>query len=123
MYLGYCERVASYWDRWSKETWGLKAAPLLADNNKITPNSQLGFSDFAGNRLNFSKLRIRREWHCLPPMAVTPAGGEIPPSPDVVKEETQITLTKGFHKDLSSLPSESIELSSPDSGFFILRLN
>ncbi|KAK6149745.1 hypothetical protein DH2020_017270 [Rehmannia glutinosa] len=96
----------------------LKAAPFLgfgADNKKTDPHSQLGFSDFVSRRVSFLNLRIQREGEYLSHRAIIPVEDEIPSSPGVVDEPTQITPAAGFHKDLNSLPKPLSATNLPSS--------
>ncbi|XP_057764905.1 arogenate dehydratase/prephenate dehydratase 1, chloroplastic [Salvia miltiorrhiza] len=116
MSLASCECVIPHWDWCSKKSWPFKAAPFLGlgvDSKKTAPNFQLGFSDWRPACLNF---KIRREWECsaLRLRAVTPVDDEIPSTPDVAQEPTQIAPSTQFHKDLNSLP-KPLSASSPSS--------
>ncbi|KAL3820719.1 hypothetical protein ACJIZ3_006624 [Penstemon smallii] len=100
----------------------LKAAPVLvccSNNKKDNPFAQPGFcfSDSGFKRSDFLNLRIHRVRECLAHShrAITPVEDEIPSTPAVVEEqETQISLHRGFHKDLNSLPKplSAADLSS-----------
>ncbi|KAG8365397.1 hypothetical protein BUALT_Bualt18G0100400 [Buddleja alternifolia] len=99
----------------------LKVSPILvygANNNKTTPFSQLGFSDFVFRRPNLLNLRVQRErkCECLYQRAITSVEDEIPFTPSVVEDVTQISLAGGFHKDLNSLPKplSAIDISPSD---------
>ncbi|KAK6124488.1 hypothetical protein DH2020_041769 [Rehmannia glutinosa] len=118
MNLGFCECVSSHWDLCRKKKCLLKAAPFLgfgADNKKTDPHSQLGFSDFVSRRVSFLNLRIQREGEYLSHRAIIPVEDEIPSSPGVVDEPTQITPAAGFHKDLNSLPKPLSATNLPSS--------
>ncbi|PIN13586.1 Prephenate dehydratase [Handroanthus impetiginosus] len=105
MNLGSCECINLHLDWCSKRTWLQKAAP-----------SQLGFSGFMCGRPTFLNLTTQRK--CLTHRAITPVEDEIPSTPDVVEEPTQITPATGFHKDLNLLPkplsAASVSFSSSD---------
>ncbi|KAL8461449.1 hypothetical protein ACS0TY_031987 [Phlomoides rotata] len=104
MYLGLCERVASYCDIWSKRTLVSEVGPF-SDSSKISSISQLGVSDLSSKRRNHSCLIIsRKEGVCFCHRAVTPVGDEIPASPDAVEEGVKVSLATRYHQDLSSLP-------------------
>ncbi|KAK6133292.1 hypothetical protein DH2020_032955 [Rehmannia glutinosa] len=100
----------------------LKAAPILvygANNKKNTPySSKLGISDFVGCRPTFLNFRVQKELECPSHRAITPVEDEIPSAPVVVEETTQITLARGFHKDLNSLPKplSATDFSASSSG-------
>lgn len=71
---------------------------------------KLGFPDY-GSRLsgsNFLNVRPFRKWECLVLLserAITPVEDEEPLTSPAAAEDTQITHSKRFHKDLQSLPS------------------
>lgn len=107
MNLCSSECISSHWDWCSKKTWAVPFLVSGADNKRIAPCSQLGFSDFLCKRSSFINLRIQRDGVYLSHREITPVEDEIPSPPDVVDEEaTQINPATGFHKDLNSLPSQ-----------------
>lgn len=90
----------------------VKAVPIWICGNQC--NSQLGFV-YSGNKRSGSGLNLRvdvgrwRKWECLglsAQRAKIPVEDEKPLTSSVGIESTQITESSGFHKDLSSLPSE-----------------
>lgn len=116
----------------------LKSVPIWVCFNHSL--SQLGLSDFLQNKKrlpSLSNYRVSvtklRKWECLglklaePDRAQTHVEGDKPLSPpdlgssatDGAIEETQITESKGFHKDLNSLPkplSATDPISSGNDG-------
>ncbi|KAK6133373.1 hypothetical protein DH2020_032883 [Rehmannia glutinosa] len=59
-----------------------------------------------------------KELECPSHRAITPVEDEIPSAPGVVEETTRITLARGFHKDLNSLPKplSATDFSASSSG-------
>ncbi|KAK3039694.1 hypothetical protein RJ639_027035 [Escallonia herrerae] len=106
----------------------LKAVPIWVCANHS--DSQLGFWDWGHKRSTGSGSRRSldlggfRKWQCsgvmLGQRAKTPVEDEKPLTPELSsKEETQITGSRGFHKDLNSLPrplSATDLSSSPSAG-------
>ncbi|KAK3021717.1 hypothetical protein RJ639_046063 [Escallonia herrerae] len=99
----------------------LKAVPIWVCANHS--DSQLGFYDWGHKRSTGSGSRRSldlggfRKWQCSGVMlgrrAKTPVEDEKPLTPELSsKEETQITGSIGFHKDLNSLPSAYSEAAA-----------
>ncbi|MCD9640058.1 ADP,ATP carrier protein [Datura stramonium] len=108
----------------------LKAVPICACSTNqqhccTYPQSlKLGFSHY-GSRLsgsNFLNLRANRKWECLVLLserAITPVEDEEPLAPGSASprtvEDTQIIQSKGFHRDLQSLP-KPLSATDPSCG-------
>lgn len=81
---------------------------------------KLGFPDY-GSRLsgsNFLNFRPFRKWECLVLLterAITPVEDEEPLTSPAGAEDTQITHSKRFHKDLQSLP-KPLSATGPSCG-------
>ncbi|GMP75504.1 hypothetical protein CsSME_00032566 [Camellia sinensis var. sinensis] len=100
----------------------LKAVPIWVCVNHT--RTQLGFTDL-GSRRSGSDSNLRfgvdksREWECcgmvLSQRAITPVEDEKPLAPRFDSpggaDQTQITESRGFHRDLNSLPSEFNQIS------------
>ncbi|KAK6133323.1 hypothetical protein DH2020_032926 [Rehmannia glutinosa] len=78
----------------------------------------VGHFGFVGCRPTFLNFRVQRELECPSHRAITPVEDEIPSAPGVVEETTRITLARGFHKDLNSLPKplSATDFSASSSG-------
>ncbi|XP_059662355.1 arogenate dehydratase/prephenate dehydratase 1, chloroplastic [Cornus florida] len=108
----------------------LKAVPIWVSSNNS--HVQLGFSELGTKRYG-SGLNLRfdldryRKWECcgllLAQRAISPVEDEKPLTPGLESpgetDQTQITESRGFHKDLNSLPrplSATDISSSPGDG-------
>ena len=97
----------------------LKAVPIWVCANYS--NTQAGFADSGSNRSGSGpNLRLDlerfRKWECCGVLAqreITPVEDGKPVTPEFdspgANDEAQITESRGFHKDLNSLPSELIQ--------------
>lgn len=110
MNIASCDCVIPHWDWSAKKSWPSSMVFGGEGGKQTSANSRFGFSGSQPACLN---LRIRREWECLALKAITPVGDEIPSSPHLAEQEpqpTRIARSTPFHKDLNSLPSQSIPI-------------
>ena len=108
-----------------------KAVPIWVSANHRQLGSSYSLHKPSGSCLN-SNFNVNlgfgrnfHKWDCLGLLAqraITPLEDEKPliDSPPVKTEDTQITESRGFHKDLNSLPSEFLFLFFISLYFFFL---